>query len=70
MITVARGAARVVRAAIPEVGVHASLLRREPVGWVVLEQGLKQLESSLLQAGDNGGIGTLPLGESGLVVGE
>ena len=64
------GAGRVVRAAVAEVRVHAGLLRRQPVGGVILEQGLQQLEASLLKTGDNGDIRALPLGESSLVIGE
>lgn len=73
MIAVAGGAdtaARVVRAAVLEVWVHAGLLGRQPVRGIVLEKRLQQGETVLLQAGDDGSIGALPLGECGLVVGE
>lgn len=69
-VSCAAGAARIVRAAVAEVGVHAGLLRRESVRGVVLEQGLQELQTSLFEAGDNGDIGALPLGESRLVIGE
>jgi hypothetical protein len=49
---------------------HAGLLRRQAVGWVILEQGLKQLETSLFKTRDNGDIGALPLREGSLVIGE
>lgn len=37
---------------------------------VVLEQGLQQIASSRFEIGDQGGVGALPLGEGGLVVGQ
>lgn len=70
VISIARGTARVVRAAILEVRVHAGLLRGESVSRVVLEEGLQQIASSLLEIGNQGGVETLPLGKGGLVVGE
>lgn len=64
------GAARVVRAAALEVRVHAGLLRRQPMCRVVLQQSLEELKTGVLQARDQIGVGTLPLGESGLEVGK
>jgi hypothetical protein len=63
-------AARVVRAAVLEVWVHARLLGGQPVGGIVFEKRLQQGKTVLLQTGDNGGIGALPLGEGSLVIGE
>jgi hypothetical protein len=48
--------------------VDIGLLRRKPVGGVVLEKGLQQLKTSWFHAGDNRRIGALPLGKSGLVI--
>lgn len=63
-------AARVVRAAVLEVWVHACLLGGQSVGGIVFEKRLQQGKAILLQTGDNGSIGTLPLGEGSLVIGE
>lgn len=70
MISVARGAARVVRAAVLEVRVHAGLLCRQSVSRVVFKKGLQQVASSLFEIGDQSSVGTLPLGEGRFVVGE
>ena len=70
MISVARGAARIVRAAVLEVRVHASLLRGQSVGWIIFKQGFQQVASSLVEVRDERSIGPLPLGEGGLVVRE
>jgi hypothetical protein len=37
---------------------------------IIFEQSLKKLAASRLQTRNEGGIGTLPFGEGGLVVGE
>lgn len=66
----ADGAARVVRAAVLEVWVHAGLLGGQSVSRIVFEKSLQQCQAILLQARDNGSIGALPLGECGLVIGE
>lgn len=72
MIAVARtdGAARVVRAAVLEVWVHAGLLGGQSMSRIVFEKSLQQCQTILLQARDDGSIGALPLGEGGLVIGE
>lgn len=66
----ADGAARVVRAAVLEVWMHAGLLGGQSVSRIVFEKSLQQCQAVLLQARDDGSIGALPLGESGLVIGE
>ena len=64
------GAARVVRAAVLEVWVHAGLLGGQAVSRIIFEKSLQQCQAILLQARDNGSIGAFPLGEGGLVIGE
>lgn len=66
--TVPRATARVMRAAILEIRMHAGLLCRESVGWVVLEQGLQQVATSLIKCRDQSRVGALPLGEGCFVV--
>lgn len=64
------GAARVVRAAVLEVWVHAGLLGGQSVSRIVFEKSLQECQAILLQARDDRSIGTLPLGEGRLVIGE
>lgn len=63
-------ASGVVCSAVAEIRVKASLLGRESMGRVILEQRLQELASSLFQSRDNLSIRTLPLRESGFVIRE
>lgn len=68
--TVPLGTARVMRAAILEVRVHTRLLCGESVRWVVLEQALQQIVTSVIECGHQNLVSALPLGEGCFVVRE
>lgn len=71
MVSVNTVPAGVVRAAVLEVRVHACLLGRDTPGWIVLQQGIKQIQSVLFETGDQSPCRfTLPLGEGRLEIGE
>lgn len=71
MVSVDSMSAGVVGATMLEVRMHACLLGRDTAGRIVLQQGIKKVQSVFLESGDQSTCGfTLPLGEGCLEIRE